>query len=312
MTSELLTQLTLARADIDRAEHRRDDQQWWAEVQSLPSTKVIVLHRGQALVSMTDGAARLLKQSPVDIPEVGVRVLLGVGLDGNAYIGALLPDDVAQPVAPEAYHWRGLRECGAELDAGDAGLFTAAAALANWHRTHPMCPRCGMPTEPTAAGWSRTCSADETQHFPRSDPAVIVLVTDDDDRALLGRRVDWDEGFYSTFAGFVEAGESAEMTVHRELFEEASVRVDRLSYLGSQPWPFPASLMLGYRARLAAHSPAAAPDGTEIAQVRWFTREELARECAAGTVRVPPAVSIARRLIEHWYGRELDVAWSRP
>ena len=312
MTSELLTQLTLARADIDRAEHRRDDQQWWIEAQKLASTRVIALHRGQALVRTTDGVVQLLQQSPVDAPQGAVQVLLGVGPDGDAYIGALLPDDVAQPQAPEGYQWRGLRECGADLDAGDAGLFTAAAALAHWHRAHPMCPRCGMPTEPTQAGWSRTCSADAMQHFPRSDPAVIVLVTDDDDRALLGRRVDWDEGFYSTFAGFVEAGESAEMTVHRELFEEAGVRVDRLRYLGSQPWPFPASLMLGYRARLAAQSPAAEPDGTEIVEVRWFTREELARECAAGTVRVPPAVSIARHLIEHWYGRELDVTWSRP
>jgi NAD+ diphosphatase len=141
---------------------------------------------------------------------------------------------------------------------------------------------------------------------------VIVLVTDDQDRALLGRRVDWDAGFYSTFAGFVEAGESAEMTVHRELYEEAGVRVEQLAYLGSQPWPFPASLMLGYRAKVTADSPQARPDGSEIAEVRWFTREELGVACAQGEVRVPPAVSIARRLIEHWYGRELDGSWSRP
>ena len=102
------------------------------------------------------------------------------------------------------------------------------------------------------------------------------------------------------------------MTVHRELFEEAGVRVESLTYLGSQPWPFPASLMLGYRARLAATSPQARPDGVEIGEVRWFSREELAVACADGSVRVPPAVSIARRLIEDWFGAELEGAWSRP
>ena len=161
------------------------------------------------------------------------------------------------------------------------------------------------------AGWSRTCPEDSSQHFPRSDPAVIVLVSDDDDRALLGRRAEWADGWYSTLAGFVEAGESAEMTVLREMQEEAGVLVDRLDYLGSQPWPFPSSLMLGYRARLAAGSPPARPDGTEITEVRWFTREQVREGCEAGTVRIPPRVSIARRLVEQWYGAELPGSWSR-
>ncbi len=312
MSNELLSMLTLARAEIDRAEHRRDDAGWWDSVQMAPSTRLLVLHRGQAPTIDTDDGVGLVFVSPSEVSESGVRALLGIDGDGVVYIAALLDDDQPRPPALDAKVWRGLRECGAELDARDAGLFVSAAALANWHRAHPMCPRCGVPSEPAQAGWSRRCLEDESQHFPRSDPAVIVLVTDDQDRALLGRRVDWDAGFYSTFAGFVEAGESAEMTVHRELFEEAGVRVEQLDYLGSQPWPFPASLMLGYRAKLTASSPQARPDGSEIAEVRWFTREELGEACAQGQVRVPPAVSIARRLIEHWYGRELDGSWSRP
>jgi NAD+ diphosphatase len=318
VSDELLSQLTLARADIDRVEHRRDDTSWWLSAQDAPSTRVLLIHRGQAPIVESLGATRLVLVGAEQIPACAIRVLLGVDSGGSAYIAALLADDDPRPVPastedPHAdIEWRGLRECGAELDARDAGLFVSAAALANWHRAHPACPRCGVATEPSQAGWSRSCPQDASQHFPRSDPAVIVLVTDDQDRALLGRRVDWDAGFYSTFAGFVEAGESAEMTVHRELFEEAGVRVERLKYLGSQPWPFPASLMLGYRASVTADSPTARPDGSEIAEVRWFTRAELSEACDRGEVRVPPAVSIARRLIENWYGQELDGQWSRP
>ena len=160
----------------------------------------------------------------------------------------------------------------------------------------------------------RRCPEDGSEHFPRHDAAVIVLVRDDDDRALLGRRADWPERRYSTLAGFVEAGESAEMAVLREMAEEAGVRIDPdgLDYLGSQPWPFPASLMLGYHASVAADSPPALADGDEISEVHWFTRDELAAGCAAGAVRLPGAVSIARRLIERWYGAPLPGEWSRP
>jgi NAD+ diphosphatase len=210
--------------------------------------------------------------------------------------------------------WSGLREVGTRLGDRDAGLLVIAVALSNWHATHPRCPRCGAITSPSLAGWSRTCPQDSTQHFPRNDPAVIVLVTDDADRALLGRRGDWPPGWFSTLAGFVEAGESAEMAVVREIAEEAGVTVDvgRLDYLGSQPWPFPSSLMLGYRARVTADSGEARPDGEEITELRWFSRTELAAAAADGTVKVPPPLSIARRLVEHWYGAELPGSWSRP
>jgi NAD+ diphosphatase len=329
----LLSRLALARGDVDRAVERREDTAWVEAQWRDPSTRVLVVHRGKALVRVAgpvgaavpaqdasyDGAvggqvdegAELVLVRPEEAAYDGVRVLLAV--DDSTTCVALLVDGVVEPWdAPEGARWAGLREVGTALGDRDAGLLVMAVALANWHAAHPRCPRCGTATEPSQAGWSRTCPEDATQHFPRSDPAVIVLVLDDDDRALLGRRAEWPDGFVSTLAGFVEAGESAEMAVVREMAEEAGVRVDRLDYLGSQPWPFPASLMLGYHARLAPGSPPAQADGTELGEVRWFSREELRAGCEDGTVRIPPGISIARRLIERWYGAELPGSWSRP
>ena len=306
--SDLLTSLTLARADVDRAAERRSDPAWLDAVWSDAATRVLVLHRGKARV-VGDADVALHLVAPGEVEHDGVRVLLAVD-DGTAYV-ALLVDGAEEPFDEEG-RWEGLREVGAALPALDSSLMVAAVALANWHASHPRCPRCGVPTEPSDGGWARRCPDDGSQHFPRSDPAVIVLIVDDAGRALLGRRAEWAEGWFSTLAGFVEAGESAEMAVRREMLEEAGVHVDRLDYLGSQPWPFPASLMLGYHARLAPGSPDARPDGEEITALRWFTREEMAAGCEDGTVRIPPSVSIARRLIERWYGAELPGSWSRP
>jgi NAD+ diphosphatase len=208
--------------------------------------------------------------------------------------------------------WGDLRELGSQVDDADAGLLVSAVALTQWHASHSHCPTCGKATTITGAGWTTVCPEHGEQH-PRTDPAVIVLVRDDNDRALLGRREEWTPGWFSTLAGFVEAGESAEHAVLREVAEESNVSLDlgSLVYLGSQPWPFPRSLMLGYHA--TTHDPdAAKADGVEISEVRWFTREELAAGCAAGEVRIPPRVSVARRLIERWYGGELPGEWSRP
>ena len=312
--TRLLSALALARGDLDRAAERRDDVAWFAAAWSDPATRVVLVHRGRTLVTGTagevEGTASLAFVGPGAAAYDGVRVLLAVD-DATTY-AALLVDGATEPWdAPDGLAWEGLREVGAALPDRDTGLLVMAVALANWHATHPRCPRCGAASVPSQAGWSRTCPEDSSQHFPRSDPAVIVLIRDDEDRALLGRRAEWPDGFFSTLAGFVEAGESAEMTVLREMAEEAGVHVDRLDYLGSQPWPFPASLMLGYHARLAAGSPEARPDGTEITEVRWFTREQMLTGCEDGTVRIPPSISIARRLIEHWYGAPLPGTWAR-
>src|SRR5262249_48347826 len=150
-----------------------------------------------------------------------------------------------------------------------------AVALANWHARHRFCPNCGHETEVASAGHVRRCPSCGLEHYPRTDPAVIVLVTDADDRALLGHNPAWPPGRVSTLAGLVEPGESAEMAVVREIAEEAGVVLTDVTYLGSQPWPFPWSLMLGFTAR-AVDPGTTRPDGEEISELRWFTREELA------------------------------------
>ena len=311
----LLRSLTLARGTYDRAADRRLDEQWLGQVWSgeIPA-RVLVVHQGMVAVT-TELPAELVFQDPIAVEGIaGVRAVLGIE-DDIVYLGLLLPAESAVPELPKAAAGEevmagGLREFGGRLGDRDSGLLVSAVALANWHAGHSRCPRCGAPTQSVQGGWARHCDVDSTDQFPRNDPAVIVLVLDDQDRALLGNRVGWPTTTYSTLAGFVEAGESAEMTVIREMAEEAGVRIDaaRIDYLGSQPWPFPSSLMLGYHAYIAADSPPAKGDGEEIATARWFTRDELAAACKTGEVVLPGTISIARRLIEHWYGADLPVA----
>ncbi len=318
----LLTALALARGTYDRAGQRRGDPGYLAEAWSgaLPA-EVLVLHDGNVLVD--DGGLVLRRTGELADAE-GTRVLLGQE-DGVALLGLLTPVGGPPPAPSEEAErqeaavrprrlprgeprWSGLRELGVALDDRDSSLLVTAQALANWHSSAGHCPRCGAVTQVTNGGWARRCPEDGSEHFPRNDPAVIVLVLDAQDRALLGHRVGWPEPMYSTLAGFVEAGESAELTVLREMAEEAGVRIDpaSLSYLGSQPWPFPSSLMLGFHARVAADSPPAVADGVEIGEVRWFTRSELAAAYAARELNLPGRVSIARRLVERWYGARLE------
>ena len=280
----------LSRSTVDRDAARREDdaalQAAWA------SARVLVVEEGRALV---DGTSLVLVD-PGEAPE-GDRLYLG-RQDGQAYfaVAGTLPRRLG--AVPQ-----GLREVGAALDDHDAGLLTHAVGLANWHATHPRCSRCGAPTRSTRGGSVRACDADGSTHFPRTDPAVIVLVTDGADRALLGRQAVWPPRRYSTLAGFVEPGESAEQAVVREVEEEAGVRVREVVYRDSQPWPFPASLMLGYRALCAPDAQPVPRDG-ELDDARWFTREELRAagdwSGGPGPVLLPPSVSIAHRLITDW------------
>jgi NAD+ diphosphatase len=201
-----------------------------------------------------------------------------------------------------------LREAAALLSDRDAGLLTHAVALANWHATHTHCPRCGTPTVTVAAGHAQRCPADGSEHFPRVDPAVIMLVTDPDDRCLLARNRRWPERRVSILAGFVEPGESSEQAVAREVGEETGITVARVRYVGSQPWPMPQSLMLGFRAS-AAGDLEIRVDEDEIAEAHWFSRDELRSALASREILLPPPVSIAHRLIESWYGEELPGVW---
>lgn len=302
----LLPDLALSRAVIDRAAHRRSDAAWFTAVCSDPDTRVLMVADGSVPVA----EERLDWRTPADITVPGDLLLLGEADDATVYLALHVHD----PLAIEATHagegvpvpaWRSLRQIGAALDAHDAGLATTAVALSRWHQTHRHCTRCGGTTSVVSAGWMRRCDADGSEHFPRTEPAVIALPIHGE-RAALGRRADWPEGMYSTLAGFVESGESAERALIREIAEESGLTVlpEGIEYRGSQPWPFPASLMLGYHVQVA--SAASTPDGHEIVDVRWFTRAELAESVTRGDVMLPPRVSIARRLIEDWLGHSVE------
>ncbi|MDC7123093.1 NAD(+) diphosphatase [Cellulomonas fimi] len=265
--------------------------------------------------------------SPQDDAD-GLWLLLGRDDDGSAYLARRVlgrrpapatgsaADALVHPAAgardasggpttplPPGARWSSLRVVGATLSARDAGLATAAVALDAWHARHPRCPRCGAVTVATQSGWVRACTVDGSEHYPRTDPAVIMAVVDDADRLLLGHATAWAAHRWSTLAGFVEPGESLENAVRREVREETGVVVDTIEYRGSQPWPFPASLMLGFRAH--ARSTDVAVDGVELESAAWFTRDELRDAVASGEVIPPGPSSIARALVEDWFGGRL-------
>jgi NAD+ diphosphatase len=301
----LLGALSLSRGTVDKAAHYRQDESWLRQRWADERTRVLAVNNSRAPARFVDGVPRLYLVAPTDISSEASRVFLGIE-DGVAFF-AVLTENLDLPIGVE---WADLRVVGAQLDDRDAGLMVTAVGLDHWHRAHPMCARCGSATDLASAGWVRRCPHDGFEHYPRTDPAVIVLVRDEDDRALLGRQARWEKGWFSTLAGFVEPGESAEDAVRREVAEESGVRVGEVVFLGSQPWPFPSSLMFGYHAWATDSS--IEVDGTEIEEARWFSRDELAAACREGSVSLPPAVSIARRLIERWYGADLPGDWSRP
>lgn len=251
-------------------------------------------------------AAKALQETFVE----GDRFFLGIGRDDNQPYFAWRTtwinqpeDDGTEEFEKRKYEgFKTLREVGGYLDADDLALAMHAVGLANWHATHTHCARCGAKTVSDLGGSVRVCIEDATQHHPRTDPAVIVLVRDKDDRILLGHQPIWPDKRFSTFAGFVETGESFEECVSREVFEEAGVYASEIKYLTSQPWPFPASIMIAFEA--ITHRPEEArPDGTEITEVRWFSRDEMKAAVAAEDILLPPTISVARRMIEAWYTR---------
>lgn len=298
--------LALSRSVLDRAADRRRDNDWLEKAWAADDTQVAVVAGDKLLVNSERTGLELM--TPADAPE-GMRIFLGIDresgagqtAEGRAVFGVLVETE-----ADESYGE--LRELGALLDDREAGIAVNVIGLSNWHAVHTHCANCGEHTEVIEAGHVRHCPVCGRSHFPRSDPAIIVLVTDDQDRALLGRNEAWPVGRYSTLAGFVEPGESLEAAVRREVLEESGVVVgSEIDYAGSQPWPLPASLMLGFYAKATGFD--IEVDQDEIAEAKWFTREDVRALVEAGTMALPGAISISRRLIEGWYGESLTGSW---
>ena len=289
-----LDNLALARGTVDRVTRRRTDKDWIDAAWKDPRTRVLVVREGHALVRGDE----LVFISPEEAP-AGTRFLLGQDTDGVIYFGVSAPLGSALDDGVRA---ASLREVGALLSDRDAGLLTHAVALANWHDTHVRCPLDGTPTVPDPAGHSTTCPTDGTEHFPRTDP---------EDRCLLARNAAWPGRRVTILAGFVEPGESAEQAVIREVAEETGITVTNVRYVGSQPWPMPRSLMLGFRADAPAGQ-AITVDHEELAEARWWSRVDLLAALQARELALPPSVSIARHIIEAWYGGPLPSAWTAP
>jgi NAD+ diphosphatase len=221
--------------------------------------------------------------------------------DGVPYAALRAPRSLSVDGRP-VDSWAGLREVGAELGDLDAGLLAQAIGILEWHERNRFSPLTGAPTTIERAGWVQRDPASGTEVFPRTDPAVIMLVHDGGDRCVLGRQAVWPPGRFSILAGFVEPGESAEAAVAREVAEEVGIAVTDVRYVASQPWPFPQSLMLGFVARATEEE--LRIDHDEIEEARWFSREEL--RSGTGPQALPPTVSIARHIIDRWVAGEFS------
>ncbi|MFN2517996.1 MAG: NAD(+) diphosphatase [Jatrophihabitantaceae bacterium] len=296
----------LSRAGYDRAAHRRTDSAWLGQAWARARVLVLSPKSATPVVPLANGLPRLAFRDASSVDEVAPRRFLGI-VDGVPYFTATVEAD--------GENWRTLRDLGPSIDDLAAGLLTSAIALEQWHQRHTRCPLCGIPTVETNSGWIRTCPGDGSEHYPRTDPAVIMLIHDGADLALLGRGVQWVAGRFSTLAGFVEPGESLEAAVAREVFEEVGIQICDIRYVASQPWPFPSSLMLGFSARLDG-DPRIALDPVEMAEADWFTRAEVRQaaqwvdtgtdpEPGARIQGVSPKLSISRYLIDLWLAGEL-------
>jgi NAD+ diphosphatase len=294
--------LTFAGAELDRASTLREDSDWVAA--RLADATSRALAAGAEGVLLADTFPPRLLRGPLAAgsgPEPQEAILLG--LEHGTALFARDLDALDTPTRARVTHGgrvASLREAGALLSRSEGGLAAYLAALLHWHRAHRFCADCGAPTVVEHAGASRRCTRYGTQHFPRTDPAVIVAV-ENAGRLLLGRRPGWPRRQYSVLAGFVAPGESLEEAVAREVHEESGILICRPVFVASQPWPFPASLMLGFEAESDGGEPVTRDQ--ELEDVRWFERETVGRALrgCAETLVVPPGISIARFLIERWW-----------
>jgi NAD+ diphosphatase len=273
-------------SELDRVDHHRRSTDWVAGLWRAPDARLLKLDANGRFTT-NPGGTRLRMVKPFVAFDSQRHRLLGL-LNGAPIfaVEALTEGEVHD-----------LREVGGLLSAAELDIAAAATAVTNWHRMEQICPRCGNATTVINGGFARHCTSCAEDHFPRTDPAVIVAVVDEDDRLLLGGQAHWGNRV-SVLAGFVEAGESVEQAIHREIAEEVDVALDELHYFGSQPWPFPRSLMLGYFAR--ATSTAINVDTDEISHAAWYSRDELTAALESEQLGLPGASSIASRLIATW------------
>jgi NAD+ diphosphatase len=304
--------LPMARSALDRDYLSRLNENLFQELNSKQQTRILPIFNGKVLLtgSATDVNPELRLLETEHVPDEAYVAYLGKAIGnfeldaGSAVILAVLNQEIADQIEPDPENWHQLRKTGAGLSDLGIGLYAQALALSNWHAAHQFCPKCGSMTQVTQAGWVRKCTKDGTEVYPRTDPAIIVSIIDSQDRILLGSQTIWESNRWSILAGFVEPGESLSAAVVREMFEESGMKVVEPVYRGSQSWPFPYSLMVGFTAKLSPESDGIPiPDGDEIAKLRWFSRDEIRTEAAE--MMLPGRLSIARALIEEWYGVEI-------
>ena len=309
MSQSFLKRLPLSRYEVDRDYLARERPGLFDELRANPAARVLPIFDGKAPLR-SDNELALLRFD--EVPEVTTLVYLGITTSathaepiGTPVVAAAIPGLGALADRP----WANLRTLGSKLSDRDAGLLTEALGILNWHATHLFSPLTGGATVSEKGGWVRRDPDSDREMFPRTDAAIIVGVTDADDRFLLGSNALWESNRFSLLAGFVEPGESLEAAVIREVFEESGIRVADPVYLGSQPWPFPASLMLGFTAKVdTERTSTLTPDGAEILALRWFSRDEL--RASRGEVLLPGPTSIAHAILEEWFGEPIvDGMW---
>ena len=290
---------------LNRASDRRSNSDWVAERLADPDSLALALWNGKPMVEDSKDGKVQIAYVRADLAKElsgGAERLLFMGLWKETAVFALDldgPEDPADGPLEGLGRFEDLRAIALTLSEADAAILATAKAMFEWRRRHRHCAVCGQLSEPADGGWKRICPACKAEHFPRTDPVVIMLAWKGE-RCLLGRQAAWPKGTYSALAGFLEPGESIEEACARELMEEAGLRATSVAYHSTQPWPYPSSLMIGLIAEVENDD--AAPDQTELEEVRWFTREE-ARALIAGALagaRAPNKLAIAHQLIKAW------------
>ena len=290
--SETPRQFAFQHPGLDRAEHLREDAE--ALQRHWPGARVLVLDdEGNALFDGEEDAPRF-RTGGQQAAGPDDAVFLGLDEDGSAWF-AMDARRLPEPPATRL----DLRSAALRWPAQSASAYAQARALLHWQARNRFCGACGTATVLQRGGFLARCPACGLEHYPRTDPAIIVAVSDGD-RLLLGRQASWPAKRWSVLAGFLEPGESLEQTVAREVMEEAGVRIRSARYLASQPWPFPAALMLGFSAEA---DPQPVSVGAELEDARWFTADEIRAQVASGEMIASPRLSISRWLIEDWLAR---------